>query len=281
MKLNYRVVHPDGTVTSAGDAVPGLSAMQRNTEQVGQGSPLVILHGLFGSGDNWQTVAKHLDGGSPVILPDLPNHGQSPHTQSFLLEETAPVVFDFLDGLGCDGVRLAGHSLGGKIAMLMALQHPGFVDRLCIVDIAPRRYPPRHEAIIEAMREVENAGVNSRSEADAIMADLVPDSRVRAFLLKSLVSENGNGYRWRVNLDLIDRDYDHIVGWPDSPEIYEGDTLFIAGGLSNYVGSSDLEKIRESFPAARFVEVPGAGHWLHAEKPREFLDAFAPFIGGG
>lgn len=264
MKLHYRVIVHDGI----------------SQELSPSAEPLVILHGLFGSGDNWQTVARQLGSDSPVLLPDLPNHGESPHTDTFTLEETAEQVAGFLAEMGVTSCVLSGHSLGGKVAMIMALQRPQLARRLCVVDIAPKRYPPRHEAIIEAMREVEAAGVNSRSEADAIMADMISDARIRAFLLKSLVPNDGGGYYWRVNLDLIDRDYDHIVGWPDGLGTYEGETLFIGGGESNYVGAADLNPIHGYFPRARFEEIPGAGHWLHAEKPREFLALFVPFVAG-
>ncbi|TVR67905.1 MAG: alpha/beta fold hydrolase [Spirochaetaceae bacterium] len=248
--------------------------------------PLVILHGLFGAGDNWQSQARALatgdgdEGGSvarTVLVPDLPDHGDSLHTDSFTYPAIAQLLWDVLPRVPASfPVELLGHSMGGKIGMAMALQRPDRVSRLVVVDIAPVRYPSRHREILEGMQAVAEAAPASRSRAEQILAPYVPEKAVRLFLLKSLVprDDSRDAYGWKLNLEGIRRCYDSISDWPFDPATttaFQGPTLFIRGGRSPYIEESGEEKIRAFFPRAVIRTIQGAGHWVHAEARETFL----------
>ena len=249
--------------------------------EYGAGPPVAILHGLFGSGRNWRSVAQHLAARHRVLAFDLRNHGASPWADGISYSE---MVEDLRASLGTRGVEraaLLGHSMGGKVAMLMGLLHPGEVDRLVIVDIAPAANPPNLLAYIRAMRAVDLRGVTRRAEVDVALAGTVPDPAERAFLLQNLVIDE-NAARWRLNLEAIERDFPQIVGFPDLPAgtAYRGPALFVAGARSNYVQPEHEPGIRRLFPRARITRIEGAGHWVHAEQPQAFLQAVAPFLSG-
>lgn len=221
------------------------------------GTPLVIAHGLNGSGRNWGIVAKRLSEDRQVIAVDMRNHGESPwsddHSYAAMaadLAEIAPQPFD-----------LVGHSMGGKAAMVLALTQPEAVRRLVVVDIAPVAY--RHSQIeaVHAMQRADLSGVTRRSEVN-----LGLDPQVEAFLLQSLDVANG---RWRLNLDVLAEQMDDIVGWPGTEGRFDQATLFLRGGASDYVDDAYLPEIHRLFPCAEVVTMDGAGHWLHAERPRE------------
>ena len=246
--------------------------------------PVVILHGLFGSGDNWLGVARAIESEYTVLLPDLPNHGGSPHTSSFSYPEMAEAVVEFLSEEEIPRCILTGHSMGGKTAMAVALKYPQRVERLCVVDIAPKSDPARHTQILAAMQEVAEAAVHSRREAEAIMARRLESARERAFLQKSLGEDEYGVYRWKLNLDLIRRDYETAIAWPyhanDGVQPYDGAVMFIAGGKSGYLKQSDLSQIRQLFPNASMREIADAGHWVHADRPDEFLSVYRSFLSG-
>lgn len=281
---------------------------QRREEEGSLPAPLLILHGLFGSSDNWQSQARALAEDGPVtrtvIVPDLPNHGDSLHIETFSYPELADLLWKVLPQVVPldTPLELLGHSMGGKIAMAMALRQPTRVSRLVVVDIAPVRYSPRHEAILEGMQAVARAAPGSRGEAERILAEHIPEKPVRLFLLKSLVpggSEadraggdaprdasggdeadragghaGGDAYRWKLNLDGIRRCYDSISDWPLDPGVvapYTGPTLFIRGGLSPYITGEGEAAIGPLFPQARITTIPQAGHWVHAEARDAFL----------
>ncbi|MBV8456952.1 MAG: alpha/beta fold hydrolase, partial [Acetobacteraceae bacterium] len=182
---------------------------------------------------------------------------------------------------GLDRAALLGHSMGGKVAMLMALLHPGEVDRLVIVDIAPAANPPNLLAYIRAMRKVDLRGVKRRAEVDAALAGAVPDPAERAFLLQNLVIDE-NAAHWRLNLETIERVFSEIVGFPDLPVgiAYRGPALFVAGAHSNYIQPEHEPGIRRLFPRTRIMRIAGAGHWVHAEQPQAFLQTVGPFLSG-
>ncbi len=234
-------------------------------------TPLLIAHGLFGSARNWGAVAKRLSTSRPVTSVDMRNHGDSPwhDSQSYpdmandLAEEIAPAT------------DVLGHSMGGKAAMVLALGHPDKVRKLVVADIAPVAYSHTQMPMIDAMRAIDLAAVSSRGDADRQMQANVEDPGVRAFLLQSL---DVKGQRWRLNLDVLAAEMDNILGFPDIAGSFEGPTLFLSGGESSYVRREDRDRIRALFPSAVFAKIPGAGHWLQAEKPREFEAAVLAFL---
>jgi esterase len=247
--------------------------------EFGSGPPVAILHGLFGSGRNWRSVAQHLAARHRVLTFDLRNHGASPWADGMSYGEMVEDLRASFRARGIDHAVLVGHSMGGKVAMLMALLHPAEVDRLVVVDIAPAANPPNLLAYIRAMREVDFRGVKRRAEVDVALAGAVPDPAERAFLLQNLVIDE-NAAHWRLNLEAIERDFPQIIGFPDLPAgtAYPGIALFVAGARSNYIQPQHEPGIRRLFPRARIMRIEGAGHWVHAEQPQAFLQAVAHFL---
>ena len=254
-------------------------AVELAAAEYGAGPPVAILHGLFGSGRNWRSVAQHLAARHRVLTFDVRNHGASPWADGMSYDEMVEDLRASFRARGLDRAALLGHSMGGKVAMLMALLHPDEVDRLVIVDIAPAANPPNLLAYIRAMRAVDLRRVTRRAEADAALAGAVPDPAERAFLLQNLVIEK-NATRWRLNLEAIERGFSQIVGFPDLPAgtAYPGSTLFVAGGRSNYIRPEHEPGIRRLFPQGRIIRIEGAGHWVHAEQPQAFLQTVGPFL---
>jgi pimeloyl-ACP methyl ester carboxylesterase len=247
--------------------------------EYGAGPSVAILHGLFGSGRNWRSVAQHLAARHRVLTFDLRNHGASPWADGMSYAELVEDLQVSFRARRLDHAALLGHSMGGKVAMLMALLHPDEVDRLVIVDIAPAANPPNLLAYIRAMRAVDLRGVTRRAEVDTPLVATVPDPAERAFLLQNLVIGE-NSTRWRLNLQVIERDFPQIVSFPDLPAgtAYRGPALFVAGDRSNYIQPEHEAAIRRLFPQARIIRIEGAGHWVHAEQPQAFLQAVAPFL---
>ena len=248
----------------------------------GAGPPIVILHGLFGSARNWGAIARRLAEQHRVFALDLRNHGASPWTASMDYAEMAGDVRAFVERRNLGPVALVGHSMGGKVGMVLALQAPALVERLVVVDIAPVRYPPAYLSFVEAMRGVDLDRAARRAEVGARLADGVPDEGVRQFLLQNLVAEEGR-LRWRVNLDTLETAMPALSDFPDFPDdaAYEGPTLFVAGARSDYVQPEHRAAIRRLFPKASLVRLRDAGHWIHAERPEEFLDTLLPFLDAG
>jgi len=242
------------------------------------GSPVVVMHGLFGSGRNWMTAARRLATEHRVYAFDLRNHGGSPHTDTMSYPEMAQDVVETISGLGVGPVGLVGHSMGGKTAMLTALRHPEVVDRLVVVDAAPVAYPPAFVAYAQAMRTADLSNIQRRAEVDAQLAEAVPTPGTRAFLLQNLILDD-QGARWRPNLPVIEAALPAISGWPeDENGSYAGPTLFVFGGKSDYVQLEYRESIERYFPQVQYAEIPEAGHWVHAERLDDFLAAVTPFL---
>lgn len=243
-----------------------------------EASPLVILHGLFGSGDNWKTIARELAAERRVIVPDLPNHGSSPHTGRFDYREVADDVASFLEGLGLPQVLLLGHSMGGKVAMSLALRRSELVGALIVADIAPRAYEPRHQEEFEAMELVRREGAGNRREAEEVMSRHIESRAIRAFLLKNYVPTDSGGYRWRLDIDGLRNHYREVSDWPDHEGAYAGPALVIRGGRSPYVSEEDHSAFGALFPNYRIETIDEAGHWLHAEAKETFLRLTRQFI---
>lgn len=244
--------------------------LARETRGDGPATPLLIAHGLFGSARNWGVIQKRLSDRGPVTSVDMRNHGDSPwsddHSYPALAEDLAAIA---------DGCDVLGHSMGGKAAMVLALRHPAKVRRLIVADIAPVTYGHTQMHLIEAMRALDLAGIRLRSDADERLAEHIDTPSVRAFLLQSLDLQEK---RWHLNLDVLAREMPTILSFPEIEGQFDGPTLFLSGADSDYVLPKHRPRIRELFPRARFARIPGAGHWLHAEKPREFEAAARAFL---
>ncbi len=240
----------------------------------GTAPPLLVAHGLFGSGRNWGVICKRLSDRGPVVAVDMRNHGDSPHTDSHTYAELADDLAGVMDGRH----DVLGHSMGGKAAMALALGRPDKVRRAVIVDIAPVAYDHSKAHLIAAMRALDPADFQTRRDADAAMAEHVRAPEVRAFLLQSLDIQN---HRWKLNLDTLDAEMGRITGWPDDMTgRFDGPALFLSGETSDYVTPAYHDRIRTIFPQARFETVAGVGHWLHAERPREVEDRVRAFLDG-
>jgi esterase len=253
--------------------------MLLNTTETGSGaSPLVILHGLFGSARNWGAIGRRLSARHRVLAMDLRNHGASPRAEAMDYASMAADVAQTMGAAGAAPAALLGHSMGGKAAMALALTQPEMVTRLLVADIAPVPYPPRQARIVGAMRAVPLRPGLSRREADAaLLSEGVQDQATRAFLLQNLRFESEEP-AWRCGLDEIAAAMADIEGFPDFAARYEGPTLFLLGERSDYVQPEHRPRIRELFPAARFLSLRGTGHWLHAEKPEEFVAVAESFF---
>ena len=240
---------------------------------------LLIVHGLFGSARNWGAIAKRMSNDRQVIAVDMRNHGTSPfapvHDYPALAADLAAVIENH--GAPMD---VMGHSMGGKAAMWLALGRPELLGRLIVADIAPVAYGHSQSHLIAAMRGLDLVGLTDRRAADAALAAQIKDPAVRAFLLQSL-DLKAEPPRWRLNLDALETGMDGITGWPETEGLlpFEGKTLFLAGAASDYVRPVHRSLIRALFPQAVIARIPGAGHWLHAEKPREFEAALRAFLG--
>jgi pimeloyl-ACP methyl ester carboxylesterase len=243
---------------------------------VGEGRPLALLHGLFGQGRNFGAAQRRLaSAGRRVLALDLRNHGASPRAASMGHAEMADDVAGTLRARGALPAAVLGHSMGGKVAMALALRHPEAVERLVVADIAPRRYPPALRAYVAAMRGLPLREGMSRREADEALAPSVPDAGVRGFLLQSLDLNAEGGPRWLLGLDGIAASMPSVEGFDgvEGPP-FEKPVLVLRGARSDYVTPVDRALFLRGFPRARFAEVPEAGHWLHADNP----DAFVAFV---
>lgn len=235
--------------------------------------PLVIAHGLFGSARNWGVIARRLSDRAEVIAVDMRNHGDSPWTDTHRYADLAADLAEVIAVQAGGRADVLGHSMGGKAAMVLALTRPDLVRKLVVADIAPVAYGHSQQPQIDAMRRVDLATVTSRAEAAAMMQAATPE--IGAFLLQSL---DLAARRWRLNLDVLEAEMPGIIGFPEIAARFEGPALFLSGALSSYLRPEHRDRILALFPAARFATIPGTGHWLHAEKPREFEAAVRAFL---
>lgn len=238
------------------------------------GLPLLIVHGLYGSARNWGVIAKRLSDRGHVVTVDLRNHGDSPHKDSHSYPDMAADLAEVIGALG-GKADLVGHSMGGKAAMVLALQHPEMVNRLVVGDIAPVAYSHDQTQFIDAMQAVDLDRVTKRSDATDQLARHVEDKTLQSFFTQSL---DLGQKRWKLNLDVLKREMDKVIGFPDLTGTFEGPALFLSGALSDYVLPEHRPVIRRHFPKARFAKLAGAGHWLHADKPREFEASLRAFL---
>jgi esterase len=236
---------------------------------------LFIVHGLYGSGRNWGVIAKRLSDNRHVVTVDMRNHGSSPHHDTHSYPEMAQDLAEVITHLG-GPVDICGHSMGGKAVMMLALTQPDLLRRVIVADIAPVTYGHTQQMFIDAMRGVDLTQIERRSDAEAQLATAGVERALQSFFTQSL---DVPGKRWRLNLDALEAEMPKIIGWPDDVSgQFAGPTLFLSGGASDYVQPEHREAIKALFPQARFAKVPGAGHWLHAEKPREFEATLRIFL---
>lgn len=240
--------------------------------------PLVIAHGLYGSARNWGVIARRLARDQDVVAVDMRNHGTSPRAATQTYADMAGDLAEVIMALG-GKADLLGHSMGGKAAMQLALTHGDLLRKLVVADIAPVAYDHDQTRHIHAMRALDLTNLTTRAEADRRLQAGVPDAALRAFFLQSLDLKATGGPRWRLNLDVLQAAMSDIVGWPGTTGQFDGPTLFLTGGDSAYVKAEDRPTIKALFPKARFAKLPGSGHWLHADRPREFEETVAVFLG--
>lgn len=252
--------------------------MELNYKEFGQGDPIIILHGLFGTSDNWQTLAKKLAENYSVYIIDQRNHGRSPHDDEFNYKVMAEDLKNFLESNWIYSARIIGHSMGGKTAMQFATDYPDMVEKLVIVDIANENYEGGHESIFNALLSLDLEKIESRKEADAFLETQIDDFGVRQFLLKNLTRSKEGKYIWKMNLPVIHQNYQAILSKIEGDEIFEGATLFVKGGLSKYITETNFETTKEFFPNANLKIIENVGHWVHAEAPKELLEILGIFL---
>lgn len=249
-----------------------------NYQQQGQGPDLVLIHGLLGSLENLNMVAKDLKNICRVTSIDVRNHGNSFHKNSMTYQELAQDIITLLDHLSIDDCVILGHSMGGKIAMETALTYPMRVNKLIVADIAPVAYPPHHQQILSGLAAIDLTKVNNRKDADSQLSHYVEETGVRQFLLRNLVNNEGH-WQFKCNLGFITQCYSQIMASYQGNEQFDKPTLFIKGGNSNYILPEHRENIVKLFPNSKAKIIQGAGHWLHAEKTSAFNKIVSDFIG--
>ena len=254
--------------------------MELNYKEFGSGSPVVVLHGLFGTLDNWQTIGKQLAERHTVFLIDLRNHGQSPHVPTISYPEMADDIRQFMEAHWIYSAAVIGHSMGGKVAMTLALEYPDFVSRLAVIDIAPKYYSGGHEGVFDTLASLDLTQLESRQQAETYLSSRIADKPTVQFLMKNLSRNGTEGtFKWKMNFDIIKKDYANIlspIGQGADP--YLGPSLFVRGGKSDYIKDDDFSLIRGLFPFADIKTVPNVGHWVHAEAPTALLHHFIDFL---
>ena len=245
--------------------------------ELGQGPAFIILHGLMGSSDNWLTQAKILADQYHVYLVDQRNHGQSSHSDDFDYIVLANDIKDFIQQRAIKNPIILGHSMGGKAAMNFAISNPTLLDRLVVVDIAPKAYPVHHDSIVEGLKAIPIDTLQTRNQADEILSKFVPEPDVRQFLLKNLLRKPHGGFAWKINLKVIDEKLELISADIQFPGTYNGPTLFVRGADSHYVQDEDRQRIKDLFPNSTLITMD-TGHWVQAEKPQEFVEVVKNFL---
>lgn len=247
-------------------------------QEVGKGEPLIILHGLFGSSDNWRTLSLKLSQSYLVYSVDLRNHGRSPHSDVHDFESMAEDLMNFAEREELEQLTIVGHSMGGKAGMFFAARYPQLLKRLVVVDMAPRKYAVQHSREIDALKSIDMDQVHNRRVVEEQLESLLDDKSVVQFFLKNLNRRNDDTFSWRFNLDALVKNYDNILEAVPQNVTFSKPTLFVRGELSRYIQPEDEPLIRQLYPSARIETVAGSGHWVHAEKPEEFYEVLKRFL---
>jgi pimeloyl-ACP methyl ester carboxylesterase len=248
--------------------------------RMGQGNPVVILHGLLGLSDNWVTFGRQLALDFEVFIPDLRNHGQSPHDPVFDFSVLVEDLHELIKDQGLKKVNLIGHSLGGKTAMLFALEYPDLLDKLVVVDIALRKYSPNleHQMLIDAMMEVDFSSARSRSDVDRQLEQNVHSLKLRQFLLKNIYWKDKETLGWRVNLPILKESLPRMLEGIGPDKKFLNPVLLVRGGLSDYVTDADLPAMVKQFPRTSVKTLANASHWVHADAPGAFYSLVREFL---
>ena len=254
--------------------------MKLFTRQFGTGRPVIVLHGLFGLSDNWVTFGRLLSGSYSVYIPDLRNHGQSPHSSVFDFPSLENDLVEMVEEHGLEKIFLIGHSLGGKTAMFFTIHHPELVRKLVIVDISLRKSPPNreHQQLLNAMLSVDFSGAKARSDVEKQLHEQVKSTKLRQFLMKNVYWRDRHNLDWRLNLSAINENLLSIFEGVDVSGVYPGPALFIRGGLSDYVRDTDINELKMKFPGAEVKTIVNASHWVHADAPGEFFSLVKNFL---
>jgi esterase len=246
--------------------------------QIGEGPPLIILHGLFGSSDNWQTIAKKFTDYFTVYLLDLRNHGKSPHSDIHDYESMILDLYEFVTDHNLDESVLLGHSMGGKTVMKFAISYPEKIKKLIVVEMAPKIYKPKSKYLIEALLNLDLSKIETREEADIILAEKIKNKEIRQFLLKNLYRKDDLTFAWRLNLESLNKNLGSIGGYFTENDTFTKETLFLQGENSNYILPEDYPLIKRIFVNSEIVKIPGAGHWVHTDKPDLVVEAICNFL---
>ncbi|MDN3668617.1 alpha/beta fold hydrolase [Echinicola jeungdonensis] len=252
--------------------------MTLNYKKIGQGEPLIILHGLFGSADNWMSIAKELENDFTIYLVDQRNHGESPKSDEWTYKAMAEDLAGFLTSQGLEAVNLMGHSMGGKTAMNFALKYPGKVKKLIIADIAPRYYDPHHQSILEGLNAIDLENLSSRKEAEDTLSKYISEKGIRQFLLKNLGRNEESKFTWKVNLPVITEKIENVGEALQGNQTFENPTLFMRGANSDYIQDQDKADLEKFFPDYKLISIKNAGHWLHAEQPAAVVATIKAFL---
>lgn len=242
------------------------------------GIPLVVLHGLFGMSDNWGTFGRSFGEKRQVHLLDLRNHGRSFHSDEMSIEAMVDDLYTYIKAIGADKIDLLGHSLGGKVAMQFAIDHPEKVRKLIVADIAPKPYPPHHEDIFNALSSVNIENVENRKDVQTALEKYIKEPGVIQFLLKNVYIKENRKLGWRFNLDVLKGKYTDFITVGIKSGVFEGPTLFLAGEKSRYILPEDKTNIEIQFPKATIKTIPNSGHWVQAENPQAFDTFVAEFL---
>lgn len=253
--------------------------MQLHYQSEGQGPPLIILHGFLGSLDNFRSISKRLSENHTVYSVDLRNHGRSPHSDVMSYAVMAEDMLEFLGARDLSETAVLGHSMGGKVAMQLATSYPDYVGKLLVIDIAPKDYPPAQASLLEAMNRLDLARYGSFGEIDGALAPDVRDPATRRLVLKNVGHRQGDGFYWKIDVDAMTKNYGALAKNITPEYRFEKPACFIRGGRSKYIQDEDSAGIREIFPRAEIVQIPNAGHWVHADAPEEFLRTVRNFLG--
>lgn len=253
--------------------------MELHSLILGEGKPMLILHGFLGMSDNWKSLGKKFaKNGFQVHLIDQRNHGKSPHSDDFSYQLMADDLKKYCKDHELKNIILMGHSMGGKTAMMAACEHENLVEKLIVVDIAPKYYAPHHQTILEGLTALEEANLDSRGEAEELLDKYINENGVKLFLLKNLYRKAKDQYALKINLSALKANIENIGAQLPAEFTYNGPSLFINGEKSDYIKDEDHDAIKRQFPFAEIVTIKGAGHWVHAEKMQPFYEAVMNFV---
>ncbi|MFC6269031.1 alpha/beta fold hydrolase [Frigoriflavimonas asaccharolytica] len=241
-------------------------------------TPLLVFHGLFGKLDNWGSFGKEMGEFFPVHLLDLRNHGKSFHSENMSHDDLASDILNYMSANNIEKANLLGHSLGGKAVMQFAIKFSEKVEKLIVVDIAPKAYAPHHQGILKALNTVDFANIKSRGDVEDVLSAYIPEKSVIYFLAKSLFWDENKNLKWRFNLKTLTEKYEEFVSNAITAGIFSGETLFLKGEKSNYILPEDDFVIKQQFPNSTIVEIKNAGHWTQAENPIDFNKEVLKFL---